>query len=72
MIEIKRYQNRKLYSINESKYVTIQDLSKLLKQGQSFNVTDFKTQANMTKQVLLKALQYSSITESELIELIKR
>ena len=72
MIEIKRYQNRKLYSINESKYVTIQDLSKLLKQGQSFNVTDFKTQANMTKQVLLKALQYSSITENELIELIKR
>lgn len=54
--QIKRYANRKLYSVTEHKYVTFPYIADLFTKGHGFIITDSKTNEDLTVQYLVKAL----------------
>lgn len=55
-ITIKKYANRRLYNTATSSYVTLEDLSKMVKEGIEFNVYDAKTSEDLTRSVLTQII----------------
>jgi polyhydroxyalkanoate synthesis repressor PhaR len=55
-IVIKKYANRRLYNTATSSYVTLDDLSKMVKAGQEFVVLDAKTGEDLTRAVLTQII----------------
>lgn len=51
-ITIKKYANRRLYNTETSSYVTLDNLSAMVKEGKEFTVHDAKTGEDITRQVL--------------------
>ena len=49
---IKKYANRRLYHTGTSTYVTLEDLARMMKDGEDFVVTDAKTGEDITRAVL--------------------
>lgn len=60
MRAFKKYPNRRLYDIEESKYVTIEDIRQLILKGETITVVDSKSDKDLTRSVLLQI-----ITEQE-------
>ena len=56
---IKRYQNRKLYDTNQSKYVTLKELERVVGQGREIQVIDQKDESDITTIVLLQIMLQS-------------
>lgn len=56
MQRLKKYPNRRLYNINESRYVTVDDVRKLIVSGESIKVEDSKDGSDITRGVLLQIL----------------
>lgn len=55
-IVIKKYANRRLYNTATSSYVTLDDLSRMVKQGHEFLVYDAKTADDITRAVLTQII----------------
>lgn len=55
-ITIKKYANRRLYNTATSTYVTLEDLSQMVKEGLEFNVYDAKTSEDITRSVLTQII----------------
>ena len=55
-IVIKKYANRRLYNTASSAYVTLDDLSQMVKDGNDFVVHDAKSGENITRQVLTQII----------------
>ena len=55
-IVIKKYANRRLYNTGSSSYVTLEDLSELVKAGEDFVVYDAKTGEDITRPVLTQII----------------
>lgn len=53
---IKRYQNRKLYDTHESSYVTLDEIAKMIKNGEDLRVIDNKTKNDITAITLTQLL----------------
>jgi polyhydroxyalkanoate synthesis repressor PhaR len=53
---IKKYANRRLYNTSTSKYVTLDDLSQMVKAGTEFQVVDAKSGDNITRSVLTQII----------------
>ncbi len=53
---IKRYSNRKLYDLKESRYVTLQEVAGFLQDGDEVEIIDNKTQEDITKATLAQIL----------------
>ena len=53
---IKKYANRRLYNTATSSYVTLDDLSNMVKQGGEFVVYDAKTGEDITRSVLTQII----------------
>ncbi len=53
---IKKYPNRRLYDTEESRYITLADVRSLVLDGVDFAVIDKKTDANITRCVLLQVI----------------
>ena len=56
----KKYPNRRLYDIEQSRYVTIEDIRKVILSGESISVSDSRTDKDLTRSVLMQI-----ITEQE-------
>ena len=56
MHKLKKYPNRRLYDTTDSKYVTIEDVRKLIVSGESIEVADSKDGSDITRSVLLQIL----------------
>jgi polyhydroxyalkanoate synthesis repressor PhaR len=56
MREFKKYPNRRLYDLEESQYVTVDDVRKFILKGESIHVTDSKDGHDITRQILLQIL----------------
>jgi polyhydroxyalkanoate synthesis repressor PhaR len=56
MRDFKKYPNRRLYDIEESRYVTVEDLRKIVLSGESISVVDSKTDKDLTRTVLLQVI----------------
>jgi polyhydroxyalkanoate synthesis repressor PhaR len=55
-VVIKKYANRRLYNTSTSTYVTLDDLSTMVKSGTDFLVYDAKTGEDITRSVLTQII----------------
>jgi polyhydroxyalkanoate synthesis repressor PhaR len=53
---VKKYANRRLYNTAKSAYVTLDDLSEMVRDGEDFVVRDAKTGDDLTRQVLTQII----------------
>ena len=53
---IKKYPNRRLYDTEISRYITLDDVRKLVVSGIDIRVTDVKTENDLTRNVLLQVI----------------
>lgn len=54
MIRIKKYGNRRLYNTETSRYVNLDEIAALIREGQSVVVVDATTGEDLTRAVLLQ------------------
>jgi polyhydroxyalkanoate synthesis repressor PhaR len=71
MTVIKRYQNRKLYDVEQSRYVTTDDLARMIREGQTVRVIDHETDDDITPLVLTNVLKQSDMSASLLHHMIR-
>jgi polyhydroxyalkanoate synthesis repressor PhaR len=55
-IIIQKYANRRLYNKATSSYITLEDLSKMVKEGLDFEVRDAKSGEDITRKVLTQII----------------
>jgi len=53
---IKRYESRKLYDTEESRYVSLEDIARWVREGQQIQVVDNGTSEDVTAQVLTQII----------------
>ncbi|MGE0311555.1 MAG: polyhydroxyalkanoate synthesis repressor PhaR [Lautropia sp.] len=53
---IKKYPNRRLYDTQTSAYITLADVKQLVLDSEDFKVVDAKTQADLTRSILLQII----------------
>ncbi len=68
---IKRYQNRKLYDVERSRYVTTDDIGAMIRDGQTVQVLDYDTENDITNTVLANVLRQTGLSEALLHQMIR-
>lgn len=53
---IKRYESRKLYDTEESRYVALEEIARWIREGQEVQVVDNATSADVTAQTLTQII----------------
>jgi polyhydroxyalkanoate synthesis repressor PhaR len=53
---VKRYSNRKLYDVQESRYVTLEELEDLIRSGRQISVVDAATGEDLTSVTLAQII----------------
>jgi len=53
---VKKYGNRRLYDTERSAYITLEDLTRSIKEGRTVAVTDAKTKEDVTAFILTQIL----------------
>jgi polyhydroxyalkanoate synthesis repressor PhaR len=56
MPTIKRYANRKLYDVDASRYVTLDDLAEMVRREEEVKVVDYATGADLTALTLTQVI----------------
>ena len=56
MTLIKRYGNRRLYDMDRSSYIKLDDVGDMVRRGDDFQVVDAKTGKDLTRRVLTQIL----------------
>ncbi len=56
MIKIKKYGNRRLYDTERSRYVNLDEIAELIRQGETVQVSDVTTGEDLTRAVLLQCV----------------
>ncbi len=56
MRQLKKYPNRRLYDLTDSIYVTVEDVRKMILNGESIKVEESKDGSDITRSVLLQIL----------------
>src|SRR5438094_10357161 len=74
---IRKYANRRLYDAQESRHVTLDDLRKLIAQGQRLKVIDDRSGEDLTRSILLQIIasqeQFGTpVLSTQLLEAIIR
>ena len=65
MREFKKYPNRRLYDLDASKYVTVEDVRQVILQGESIRVIDSRDDEDITRSVLLQILTEQEVGRNE-------
>ncbi|MEM0989651.1 MAG: polyhydroxyalkanoate synthesis repressor PhaR [Pseudomonadota bacterium] len=55
-VVIKKYANRRLYNTAKSSYVTLDDLARMVREGEDFGVYDAKSGEEITRSVLTQII----------------
>lgn len=66
-IVIKKYANRRLYNTAKSSYVTLEDLSKMVREGDDFGVYDAKSGEDITRSVLTQIIVEEEAKEQNML-----
>jgi len=53
-VKIKKYANRRLYDMSQSRYINISDIADMVRSGQNIEVKDAKTGDDLTAATLLQ------------------
>ncbi|MDM8521952.1 polyhydroxyalkanoate synthesis regulator DNA-binding domain-containing protein [Desulfococcaceae bacterium HSG8] len=76
MRKIKKYANRKLYDTSEKKYVSLDELSDMIKAGEEVSIEDNETGEDITSSVVSQLLSRekngSDDTSGVLVELLRK
>jgi len=56
IIVIKKYANRRLYDTDKSRYITLDDLAGMIREGREFTVEDAKSGDDITHSVLTQII----------------
>jgi len=56
MVKIKKYANRRLYNVNQSCYITLDELADLVRAGHDIEVRDAKTNQDLTRPTLVQII----------------
>jgi polyhydroxyalkanoate synthesis repressor PhaR len=56
VVVIKKYSNRRLYNSAKKKYITLEDVSDLIKSGKEIQVIDTQTKEDITKLILIQTI----------------
>ncbi len=64
---IKKYQNRKLYDTQDSCYVTLDGIAKMIREGQEIVVIDNNTKADVTALILTQVLYEQEKTHQSVL-----
>ncbi len=64
---IKKYANRRLYNTRKSSYVTLDDLSKMVRDGEDFAVYDAKSGDDITRSVLTQIIVEEEAKEQNML-----
>jgi polyhydroxyalkanoate synthesis repressor PhaR len=65
LVVIKKYPNRRLYDSTQSKYVNLDFIKVLINDRVEFKIVDSKTDADITKSVLLQIISESEANEQQ-------
>jgi polyhydroxyalkanoate synthesis repressor PhaR len=65
MILIKKYPNRRLYDTTKSQYVNLEFVRGLINERIEFKIVDSKTDADITKSILLQIISESETEEHQ-------
>jgi len=78
MHKIKKYANRKLYDMTDKKYVSLDRLAELIKDGEEISITDNTTGEDITSSIVSqliarnKKVSQGEVTTSILIQLLRK
>src|SRR5436853_1324194 len=64
---IKKYQNRKLYDTQDSCYVTLDGIAKMIREGQEIVVIDNNSKADVTGLILTQVLYEQEKTHQSVL-----
>jgi len=56
MIRVKKYSNRRLYDTGSSRYVNLDEIAAMIREGETIEVLDATTGEDLTRAVLLQIL----------------
>jgi polyhydroxyalkanoate synthesis repressor PhaR len=65
LVVIKKYPNRRLYDSSQSKYINLDYIKILINDRTDFKIVDSKTEADITKSVLLQIISESEANEQQ-------
>lgn len=74
-ILIRKYENRRLYSVNHKSYINLEDISSYLTAGKKITVVDVATDKDITCEVLLQILLQqgkADLIPQEVLEIMVR
>lgn len=69
---IKKYENRRLYDTDASKYVNLDDLAAMIAGGAEVTVVDARTGRDLTQEVLVQVIQEGEDTRVLPVGLLRR
>lgn len=71
IIQIKKYENRRLYSSSEKRYVTLNEISDWVISGRKVQVVDVTTKNDITSEVLTQILLENGRAQHLPVELLE-
>ncbi len=68
-VVLKKYANRRLYNTEESRYVTLKQVTEMVKKGRNIEVIDAKTKKNVTAYILTQIIMEEAKENNALLPL---
>jgi len=66
-VTIKKYSNRRLYDSTNKKYVTLDDIAALIREGNEVKVIDSQTGADISKVILIQVVLESEKNKEDIL-----
>ncbi|MDQ7821394.1 MAG: polyhydroxyalkanoate synthesis regulator DNA-binding domain-containing protein [Candidatus Eremiobacteraeota bacterium] len=67
VVTIKRYTNRRLYNIDESRYVKLDEIAEIIRSGSDIRVIDTQNDEDITKQILAQIILEDEKNKKDLL-----
>ncbi len=64
---VKKYSNRRLYDTTNKKYVTLEEISSLIRNGSEVKVIDSQSGANISKVILIQVILESEKNREDIL-----
>ncbi len=67
-----KYKNRKIYSPDIKRYVNLDEITSMIKQGEKITIRAHETNGEVTNEVLKQCLVNLNVNQNDLINLINK
>jgi polyhydroxyalkanoate synthesis repressor PhaR len=64
---IKKYSNRRLYDTSHKRYITLEEIANLIKEGNEIKVIDSQTDEDITKVILMQVVLESEKNKEDIL-----